>query len=190
MPKSLHRLCSLCSLRSLRLAALAFAVLAGHAAGLASETQDRLAALGIDLQPAAAPVANYVPAVRAGDLVFLAGAIAKDGNGAFFKGKLGQDTSVEDGYKVARAVGVTLLAALLAEIGDLDRVERIVKVEGFVNCSPDFTQQSQVLNGCSDLFVAVFGDRGRHARFAVGANALPFGAPVEISAIVQLKPAK
>lgn len=177
-------------LLKIRLAALVLAATAGHQLGNASETQARLAALGIELQSAAAPVANYVPAATAGDLVFLAGAIAKDENGAFIKGKLGQDTTVEEGYKVARKVGVNLLAALLMEIGDLDRVERIVKVEGFVNCAPDFTQQSQVINGCSDLLVEVFGDRGRHARFAVGASSLPFGAPVEISAIIQLKPAK
>lgn len=152
------------------------------------DIETKLADLGIVIPQANSPVANYVPATRSGNLVYLAGAIAKDENGAFIKGKLGESMSVEEGYQVSRKVGINLLAALMMEIGDLDKVKRIVKVEGFVNCAPDFEKQSQVINGCSDLLVEVFGERGRHARFAVGANALPFGAPVEIAAIVELKP--
>ncbi|MCH6258156.1 RidA family protein [Puniceicoccaceae bacterium K14] len=152
----------------------------------ASETKKALSDLGIELPEMNAPVANYVPAVRTGNLVFLAGAIAKDADGKFAKGKLGEDLSVEEGYEVARKVGVSLLAALLAEIGDLDKVVQFVKVEGFVNCIDGFEKQSLVINGASDLFVQVFGDKGKHARFAVGVNALPFGAPVEISAVVEV----
>ncbi|MDQ8179255.1 RidA family protein [Pelagicoccus sp. SDUM812005] len=147
----------------------------------------RLAALGIELPPASKSVANYQPAVRSGDLVFLAGAIAKGPDQQFIKGKLGSDFSVEDGYQTARLVSIALLAALKAEIGDLDKVERIVRIEGFVNCTSDFEQQSLVLNGCSDLLVEVFGEKGRHSRIAIGAQSLPFGAPVEISAIVKIK---
>lgn len=152
----------------------------------ASETEKVLLDLGIELSKASAPVANYVPAARSGNLVFLAGAIAKDSNGSFIKGKIGQDLTVEEGYEVARKVGVALLGSLLSEIGDLDKVVRIVKVEGFVNCGPEFEKQSLVINGASDLLVQVFGDKGKHARFAVGVSSLPFGAPVEISAIVEI----
>jgi len=146
----------------------------------------KLAELGIELPATNPPVANYVPAVRSGNLVFLAGAIAKDSSGNFYSGKVGRDLTVEEAYHISREVAVALMASLLREIGDLDRVERIVKVEGFVNCGPDFAQQSLVINGCSDLLVEVFGEKGRHARFAVGAHSLPYGAPVEISAIVQV----
>lgn len=149
--------------------------------------KDKLAELGIVLQTANAPVANYLPAVRSGNTVYLAGAIAKDENGKFYSGKVGQDLTVEEGYDVARKVGIALLTALMTEIGDLDKVERIVKVEGFVNCGADFEKQSLVINGCSDLLVEVFGDKGRHSRIAIGAASLPFGAPVEISAIVIVK---
>ncbi|MDQ8203768.1 RidA family protein [Pelagicoccus sp. SDUM812003] len=175
----------MCS-RTFRNLTLALAGLISSLLAPASEIDAKLKELGIEIPKTNAPVANYVPAVRSGNLVFLAGAIAKNQDGSFVKGKLGIDTSIDQGYKAARAVGVSLLAALLAEIGDLDRVERIVKVEGYVNCSPDFEKQSQVINGCSDLLVEVFGEKGRHARFAVGASSLPFGAPVEISAIVEI----
>lgn len=152
----------------------------------AGEADDKLAALGIELPKLTTPVANYRPAVRSGNLVFLAGAIARDREGKFVRGKVGDDMSIDDACQTARTVGVSLLAALLLKIGDLDKVERIVKVEGFVNCASDFDQQSLVINGCSDLLVEVFGAKGAHARYAVGVNSLPFGAPVEISAIVQV----
>lgn len=152
-----------------------------------TDTASKLAELGIVLQKANAPVANYLPAVRSGNTVYLAGAIAKDESGEFYSGKVGQDLTVEEGYDVARKVGIALLTALMSEIGDLDKVERIVKVEGFVNCGPEFEKQSLVINGCSDLLVEVFGDKGRHSRVAIGAGSLPFGAPVEISAIVIVK---
>ncbi|MBD5780530.1 RidA family protein [Pelagicoccus sp. NFK12] len=152
-----------------------------------SSPGERLKALGIELPPASKSVANYQPAVRSGNLVFLAGAIAKGPDNQFIKGKLGYDFSVEDGYQTSRLVSIALLAALKAEIGDLDKVERIVRVEGFVNSTPDFEQQSLVINGCSDLLVEVFGEKGRHSRIAIGAQSLPFGAPVEISAIIQVR---
>lgn len=148
---------------------------------------ERLAALGIQLPAASKSVANYRPAIRSGNLVFLAGAIARGPDNQFIKGKLGRDFTVEDGYQTARLVSISLLAALQAEIGDLDKVEQFVRVEGFVNCTEDFEQQSLVINGCSDLLVDVFGERGRHSRIAVGAHSLPFGAPVEISAIVRIR---
>lgn len=148
---------------------------------------ERLADLGIDLSPGSKSLANYQPAVRSGNLIYLAGAIAKGPDGKFIKGKLGQDLNVDEGYQSARLASIGLLSALLGEIGDIDKVERFVKVEGFVNCTADFEEQSLVINGCSDLLVEVFGEKGKHARIAIGAQSLPFGAPVEISAIVQIK---
>lgn len=164
-----------------------FSLLSIFSIGYSSETASKLEELGIELPQTNPPVANYVPAVRSGNLVFLAGAIAKDENGKFHKGKLGDDMEVEEGYEVARKVGIALLTSLLMEIGDLDKVERIVCVEGYVNSSSDFEKQSLVINGCSDLFVEVFGEKGKHARLAIGANSLPFGAPVEIAAIVEVR---
>lgn len=149
--------------------------------------EQRLKALGIELPAVSKSVANYQPAIRSGNLVFLSGSIAKGPNNQFIKGKLGKNFTVEEGYQTARLVSISLLAALLSEIDDLDQVERIVKVEGFVNCTPDFEEHSLVINGCSDLFVDVFKERGRHSRIAIGASSLPFGAPVEISAIVEIK---
>lgn len=148
---------------------------------------EKLSDLGIELKSAPKSLANYRPAVRSENLVFLAGAIAKGPDGNFLKGKLGEDLSVEEGYQSARLATIGLLSALLAEIGDLEKVEQIVKIEGFVNCTADFEEQSLVINGCSDLLVEIFGDRGRHSRIAIGAQSLPFGAPVEISAIIRIK---
>ncbi len=123
----------------------------------AGAAERKLEALGIELPRTNSPIANYVPAARTGNLIFLSGAIAKNADGSFVKGKLGADTTAQEGYAAARTAAISLLASLLVEIGDLDRVERIVKVEGFVNATPNFTQQSQVINGCSDLLVEVFG---------------------------------
>lgn len=145
----------------------------------------RLKELGIELGSVSAPLANYVNAVRAGNLLFLAG----KGPGAV-KGKLGRDFTVEEGYRHARATGLALLAAMRAELGSLDRVRRIVKVLGMVNAEPEFADHPRVINGCSDLFVEVFGERGRHARSAVGMGSLPNGIPVEIECIVETAPAR
>ena len=128
-----------------------------------------------------------MPAVRTGQLVFLAGQIARGTDGKFLAGKVGRDFTQVQAKDAARICAVQLLAALKAEIGDLSRVKRIVRVGGFVNCTDDFTLQSSVVNGASDLFVAVFGDAGKHARAAVGVNSLPAGAPVEIELIAELK---
>ncbi|MFN3276694.1 MAG: RidA family protein [Paracoccus sp. (in: a-proteobacteria)] len=140
---------------------------------------------GITLPAAPAPAANYVPAVQTGNLVFISGQISADENG-LITGKLGDDTSVEDGAAAARRCGLALIAQLKAAIGDLDRVTRVVKLNGFVNSTPDFTDQPKVINGCSDLMVEVFGEAGRHARAAVSAPSLPFGVAVEIEAIFEV----
>jgi len=141
----------------------------------------KLRQLGITLPPAGAPVANYVNAVRAGNLLFLAG----KGPGAI-SGKLGREFTAEQGYQHARAVGIALLAVIKAELGSLDHVKRVVKVLGMVNAVPEFTDHPKVINGCSDLFVEVFGNAGKHARSAVGMGSLPNGIPVEIEAIVEV----
>jgi len=128
----------------------------------------RLKELGIALPAAGAPVANYVNAVVAGNLLFLAGKGPPAAGGKRPSGKLGREYTVEQGYQHARAVGLELLAVMKAELGSLDRVKRVVKVLGMVNAVPDFQDQPKVINGCSDLLVEVFGERGRHARSAVG----------------------
>ena len=143
--------------------------------------EQRLKELGIDLGTVAAPVANYVNAVRTGNLLFLAG----KGPGAV-KGKLGKEFSAEQGYQHARATGLALLAVMRQELGSLDKVKRVVKVLGMVNAVPEFTDHPKVINGCSDLFVEVLGEKGKHARSAVGMGPLPMGIPVEIEAIVEV----
>lgn len=152
----------------------------------ATGPEARLAALGLELPPAPMPVASYVPAVRTGDLVFLAGqGPLRDGKPTV-TGKVGADLSEKEGYDAARAAALVSLAALKAEIGSLDRVRRIVKVTGWVNSAPGFTRQPWVINGASDLLVEVFGEAGRHARCAVGANELPLDIPVEIDMVVEV----
>jgi enamine deaminase RidA (YjgF/YER057c/UK114 family) len=148
--------------------------------------EERLKELGVEIPPAARPVANYVPAVRTGNLVFLSGhgPVEKD---RLITGKLGRDLTVEEGYQAARTVSVGLLGSLKALIGDLEKVRRIVKLLGMVNCDPNFKDQPQVINGASDLLVEAFGERGRHARSAVGMNALPLDIAVEIEMIVEVE---
>ncbi len=159
---------------------------AARAAETATPTQ-RLAALGLTL-PAVSPViANYVPAVRSGNLVFLAGQVARGADGKILTGKVGRDVTEAQAAEAARTCALQLLAALQAEVGDLAKVKRIVRVGGFVNCTDDFTAQPKVVNGASDLLVAVFGDAGKHARAAVGVNALPAGAPVEIELVAEVE---
>jgi enamine deaminase RidA (YjgF/YER057c/UK114 family) len=147
----------------------------------------RLAALGIELPTPPPPVANYVRAVRTGNLVFLAGHGPLDPAGGYVTGKLGRDLDVEQGYAAARLTAIALLASLRAEIGSLDRVRRIVRVEGMVNSTAEFTDQSKVINGCSDLLVEIFGERGKHARAAVGMVSLPIGLAVEIHMVVEVE---
>jgi enamine deaminase RidA (YjgF/YER057c/UK114 family) len=148
----------------------------------------RLKVLGLQLPAAPKPIASYVPAVRSGNLVFLAGQGPLVDGKPTVTGKVGADLSEEDGYKAARATILTSLAVLRAEIGSLDRVRRIVKLVGWVNSAPGFTRQPWVINGASDLLVEIFGDNGRHARSSVGANELPLNIPVEIELVVEVAP--
>lgn len=141
---------------------------------------------GITLPEAPMPAANYVPFVQSGNLVFVSGQISADENG-LITGKLGDGTTVEQGAQAARRCGLALIAQLKAAIGDLDRVTRVVKLTGFVNSTPDFTDQPKVINGCSDLMVEVFGEAGRHSRAAVSAPSLPFGVAVEIEAVFEIR---
>ncbi|MDH5753031.1 MAG: RidA family protein [Deltaproteobacteria bacterium] len=147
--------------------------------------EDRLGELGITLPPAPAPAANYVPFVQEGQLLFISGQIpfGPDGKLAYV-GRLGRDYSVEEGYQSARLCVLNGLAQVRAALGSLDRVRRIVRVGGFVNCTEDFTQQPQVINGASDVLVEIFGDRGRHARAAVGSISLPLGVATEVELVV------
>jgi enamine deaminase RidA (YjgF/YER057c/UK114 family) len=148
----------------------------------------RLAALGLDLPPPIAPAANFLQARSSGDLVFLAGHGPLRPEGGWVTGKVGSDLSVEQGYAAARLTALALLGSLKAEIGELDRVRRIVRVFGMVNCGPEFTAQPRVIDGCSDLLVELFGERGRHARAAVGMASLPVGIAVEIEMVVEVEP--
>ena len=145
----------------------------------------RLRDLNITLPDAPAPAANYVPYVQTGNLLFVSGQISSGPDG-LIKGRLGADMDVTAGTAAARACGLALLAQANAALGSLDRVARVVKLTGFVASTPDFTDQPEVVNGCSDLMVEVFGDKGRHARAAVSAAALPRGVAVEIEAIFEI----
>jgi enamine deaminase RidA (YjgF/YER057c/UK114 family) len=150
------------------------------------QVEARLKEMGIKLPPAVKPVANYVPAVRAGNLVFLSGHGPFNEDGSLITGKVGSELTAEQGYEAARRVAIGLLGSLKAEIGDLEGVKRVVKLLGLVNCTSDFTDQPKVINGASDFFVEVFGARGKHARSAVGTNALPMNIAVEIEMIVEI----
>lgn len=148
----------------------------------------RIAELGIDLTQPSSPIANYVPAVRVGNLLFLSGHGPRKGASSdMVTGKVGADLSVEEGYAAARLVGIQLLASIKRELGSLDKVKRCVKVLGMVNAAPDFGDQPSVINGFSDLMVEVFGENGKHARSAVGMGSLPNNIAVEIELIVELK---
>lgn len=147
----------------------------------------RLSELGIELPDTPSPMANYVPFVQTGNLLYLSGQGPRYENNQFHTGKVGREVTAEDAYQHARLVGIQLLAAARAALnGDLSRVKRVVKLLGLVNGTPEFEKHPQVINGCSDLFVQVFGDRGRHARSAVGAGGLPNNITVEIEAIFEV----
>lgn len=149
--------------------------------------EQRLAEIGISLPAPIAPVANYVPFAISGPLLFISGQISIGPSGVV-KGKLGASMAIEEGASAARLCAINILAQINAALaGDLDRVRRIVKLGGFVNCAPDFEDQPKVINGASDLMVSVFGDAGKHARAAVGAPSLPLGAAVEIDAIIEIE---
>ena len=150
------------------------------------DVEARIREMGYELNEPSTPVANYVPAVRTGNLVFLSGHGPRRADGGMVQGKVGRELTLEEGYEAARLVALDLLASLKAEIGDLDKVRRIVKLLGMVNCTPDFHDQPKIINGASDFLVNVLGERGRHARSAVGMNALPGNIPVEIGMIVEV----
>jgi enamine deaminase RidA (YjgF/YER057c/UK114 family) len=146
----------------------------------------KLKALNLELPAAPKPVANYVPVVRAGDLLFLSGVLPSRDGQLIMTGKLGQGLSIEQGMEASKVAALNALAIIQGEVGSLDKVKRIVKMVGHIASAPGFTDQPQVLNGASDLLVAVFGEAGKHARVAVGAAELPRQAPVEIELIVQV----
>lgn len=145
---------------------------------------DRLAELGLVLPPSPTPVANYVPFVREGNMVYLSGQGPREADGTFRTGKVGAEIDIEQAYDDARLTGLNLLSVLHHATGDLSRVRRVVKLLGMVNAVPDFRSHPRVINGCSDLLVAVFGEKGHHARSAVGFSSLPENTTVEIEAIV------
>jgi enamine deaminase RidA (YjgF/YER057c/UK114 family) len=165
---------------------LAIAVVLASATLHAQDAEKRLKEKGIVLTPPPSPVANYVDAVRVGNLIYLSGKGPQKPDGTFITGKLGKDFTIEQGYEAARLIAVNHLAVLKKELGSLNKVKRIVKVLGMVNCTEDFKDQPKVVNGYSDLMVEIFGDRGKHARSAVGMAALPFGIPVEVEAILEI----
>ena len=151
-----------------------------------SKIESRLAELGVTLTAAPAPAANYVPFVQVGDLVFVSGQISMK-DGALITGKVGADLDTAAGAEAAKTCAISLLAQLKAACGgDIDRLVRVVKLTGFVNSTPDYTEQPKVINGCSDFLVEALGDAGRHSRSAVSAGALPLGVAVEIEAIFQI----
>ena len=151
-----------------------------------SAIEDKLKEMGLSLPPPPSPVANYVPAVISGNLVFLSGHVPRNPDGSLVVGKLGDDCSVEQGYQIARQVTLALLASLKDAIGDLDRVKQMVRLFCMINSTQDFTQHPAVANGASDLLVALLGDNGKHARVAVGMGSLPGGVPVEIEMTVEM----
>jgi enamine deaminase RidA (YjgF/YER057c/UK114 family) len=154
-------------------------------ARMVDTVQSRMAAQGIVLPTPAAPQANYIPTTTSGRLVFVSGQVSI-GAGNEYVGKVGVDFTTDEGREAARLAAINLTAVLKAAVGDLERVMRILKVVGFVICGPDFTEPQKVINGASELLISIFGDRGRHARSAIGVNALPLGAAVEVEAIVEV----
>ncbi|HEY6062699.1 MAG TPA: RidA family protein [Chitinophagaceae bacterium] len=152
----------------------------------AQTPEERLKEKGIVLTAPSAPVANYVNVVRVGNLLFLSGKGPGKPDGSYVIGKVGKDLTIEQGYDAARLAAISHLSVLKAELGDLNKVKRIVKVLGMVNCTDDFKDQPKVINGYSDLMVEIFGDKGKHARSAVGMNSLPLGITVEVEVIVEV----
>jgi enamine deaminase RidA (YjgF/YER057c/UK114 family) len=148
--------------------------------------EERLAELGIDLPPAAAPVASYIPVVVSNGFAFVSGQVAMEEGAPIYRGRLGADVALEDGAAAARRCAIQALSALKAELGSLDRIRRIVKLTVWVASTPEFTDQPKVANGASDLLQEVFGEAGKHARAAVAAPALPLGVPVEVEVLAEL----
>ncbi|PZR40993.1 MAG: hypothetical protein DI538_02610 [Azospira oryzae] len=147
----------------------------------------KLKELNIELPPASKPIANYVKAVRVGNLLFLSGTGPAKADGTYITGKVGRDLTIEQGYDAAKTTGIVILSTLKNELGDLNKVKRIVKVLGMVNCHSDFTDHPKVINGFSDFMVSVFGEKGKHARSAVGMNSLPMNMAVEIEIVVEVE---
>ncbi len=148
---------------------------------------DRLQSLGIELPTPVAPVANYVPFVISGSIISISGQIPMGPNGLEFQGKVGAEVSIDDALKAARLCALNLIAQMSAATnGNLERVSRVIKLGGFVNCTDGFGDQPKIINAASDLMVDVFGEKGRHSRSAVGTNALPLNVPVEIDALVEI----
>jgi enamine deaminase RidA (YjgF/YER057c/UK114 family) len=148
--------------------------------------EDRLAQLGITLPPLPKAMANYVPFTFAGNLLYISGQGPKTKEGDFVLGQVGKDLTLEQGYEAARLTGIQILAVINGALGSLNRVKRVLKVNGFVNSGPEFRDHPAVINGCSDLFVELLGDAGRHARAAIGVSSLPQGIAVEIEAILDV----
>lgn len=148
--------------------------------------EDKLKEIGVTLPVAAAPAANYVPFVISGSHLYISGQVPMGPEGLQYIGKLGENTSIEDGQAAAKLCAVNLLAQAKAALGDLDKVKRLVKLVGFVNSTPNFVDQPKVINGASDFMVEAMGEKGPHARSAVGVAALPFGVAVEIEAIFEI----
>jgi enamine deaminase RidA (YjgF/YER057c/UK114 family) len=154
---------------------------------MSGKIEAKLKELGIELPQASTPVANYVPFTRSGNLVVVSGQVSVRNGKAEFVGKLGREISVAEAQQAAKLCALNILAHLKTACdGDLDRVKRVLRLGGFVNCAPEFTEMPQVVNGASDLMVAVFGDAGKHARAAVGVSSLPLGVAVEVEAMFEL----
>jgi enamine deaminase RidA (YjgF/YER057c/UK114 family) len=153
----------------------------------AQTPEQTLEKLGITLPKASQPVANYVNAVRVGNLLYLAGKGPSKSDGTYITGKLGKDLTIEQGYEAAKLVAIAHISVLKAELGDLKKVKRLVKVLGMVNCTETFADQPKVINGYSDMMVSVFGEKGKHARSAVGMYALPMNIAVEVEVIVEIE---
>jgi enamine deaminase RidA (YjgF/YER057c/UK114 family) len=150
--------------------------------------EQRIKELGLSLPQGSAPAANYANAVLTGNLLFIAGKAPLPHNGTLPKGRLGLEFTTEDGYQFARSAALDLIAVMRTELGALDRVVRVVEVQGFLNATPDFEDHAKVLNGCSDLLVAVFHERGVHARSVLGASSLRGGLPLVLKAVVEVSP--
>ena len=153
---------------------------------MAETAEARLTAMGVTLPTPPAPAASYIPTLKTGQLLFVSGQISNLPGGETHVGKLGQDLDVAEGQKAARVCAINILANLKAALGDLEKVKRVVKLTGFVNCTPDFTEPHLVMNGCSDFIIEVLGERGKHTRSAVGMGTLPLGVAVEVEAIVEV----
>lgn len=154
---------------------------------MSQDAEAKLKEKGIVLTIPSKPVANYVNAVRVGNLLYLSGKGPTHADGTHITGKVGKDLTIEQGYEAAKLVAINHLAVLKAELGDLNKVKRIVKVLGMVNCTDDFKDQPKVINGYSDLMVDIFGEKGKHARSAVGMGSLPMNIAVEVEVIVEIE---